>query len=137
MKLNNWAKVVLVITCLAFSVVGFMIRLPSGFSHIDKELHTAFYFAAAAFLSLLFANRNIIRYTVIFISLYCFGVAIEYAQEYSNKLFHKRIHGRYDVEDIQANLKGLVAFSICWIVYNAILLAYGKLKFKKVESAKE
>ena len=108
-----------------------MIKLPPGFRHIDKELHAAFYFSAAAFLNLLFAGRNIIKHIVIFISLYIFGAAIEYAQEYSNKFFRKRIHGRYDIEDIQSNLKGLALFSITWISIIVILFVYDKLKFAK------
>ena len=86
----------------------------------------------AVFLNLLFANKNILRHAVIFTSLYCFGIAIEYAQEYSNKLFHKRIHGRYDVEDVHANLKGLILFSIVWGVYTAILFLYKNFKFNKL-----
>lgn len=64
--------------------------------------------------------------------LYLFGVAIEYAQEYSNKLLHNRIHGRYDTEDIQSNLKGLIAFSMVWIIYVAFWFVYKKATEKKV-----
>ena len=128
MKLNNWTKISLVVLFISLSVIGYMVKLPSNFRHIDKELHSAFYFAAAAFLNLLFAKRNIIKHVVIFISLYLFGLAIEYAQEYSNKFFRRKIHGRYDIEDIQANLKGLVLFSICWILVVAILFVYNRFK---------
>ena len=128
MKLNNRAKVLLVCMCFALSVFGFLIRLPSNFSHVDKELHAIFYFFAAALLNILFANKKIATHVLIFIFLYLFGVVIEYAQEYSNKLFHKRIHGRYDPEDVQSNLRGLILFSILWIIYNAILFAYKRLK---------
>jgi len=128
MKLNNQVKVLLVCICLAVSVAGFLIKLPSSFRHVDKELHSLFYFLAAAFLNVLFANRKLVRHIFIFIFLYLFGMAIEYAQEYSNKFLHKRIHGRYDIEDIQSNLKGLVICSVVWIVYNMILFVYSKLK---------
>jgi hypothetical protein len=94
-----------------------MVKLPSALRHIDKELHAVFYFFAAAFLNLLFANKKIIRHIVIFGILYLFGMSVEYAQEYSNKFFHVKIHGHYDKEDIQSNLKGLLAFSILWIIY--------------------
>ena len=137
MKPNNWTKVLLISLCIILSVIGFLVKLPSNFRYIDKELHSIFYFSAAAFLNLLCANKNIIRHIVIFISLYLFGVAIEYSQEYSNKFFHKRIHGRYDIVDIQANLKGLVLFSIFWIILVIIMFVYGKFKFAKVDETRD
>jgi hypothetical protein len=130
--LNKWAKILLVSACFALSIVGFMIKLPSGFRHFDKELHSIFYFSAAAFLNLLFTNKKIGIHILIFIALYLFGVSIEYAQAYSNKLFHVKIHGRYDPEDVQSNLKGLVAFSILWIIYVVFLFIYNKVVFKEV-----
>jgi hypothetical protein len=130
--LNNWTKIFLLGACFALSIFGFMIKLPSVFRHFDKELHSIFYFSAAAFVNLLFANKKITFHLLIFGVLYLFGVAIEYAQEYSNKLFHKRIHGRYDIEDIQSNLKGLIAFSMLWIIYVAFWFFYKKAKVKKV-----
>jgi hypothetical protein len=118
MKINLtlWQKLLIASFCFAIAVVGFMLKLPSAFRRYDKELHTAFYFFAAAFLNLLFARRHV----VIFIFLYLFGMCIEFSQEYSNKLLKAKIHGRYDPEDIQANLKGLIAFSIVWCVYQLI-----------------
>lgn len=133
MKLNNGIKLLLVGICLIVSLIGFMVKLPFSFRHIDKELHTAFYFLAAAFLNFLFTNKKLIRHILIFVVLYLFGTAIEYAQEYSNKFFHKRIHGRYDVEDIQSNLKGLIAFSVLWIIYHSALFIYNQSKPKKNE----
>ena len=132
MKLNKWTKILLVSVCFATAIVGFMIKLPSGFKHFDKELHSIFYFFAAAFLNLLFANKKIVLHLLIFISLYLFGISIEYAQAYSNNFFHVKIHGRYDPEDVQSNLKGLIAFSICWIIYVAFLFVYNKATFKGV-----
>ena len=137
MKPNNWTKAVLILLGISLSAIGFLVRLPSNFRYIDKELHSVFYFLAAAFLNLLFANKNIVRHIVIFISLYAFGAAIEYAQEYSNTFFHKRIHGRYDVEDIQSNLKGLVLFSVFWILLVIILFVYNKFKFAKVDDSQD
>lgn len=107
-----------------------MIKLPSVFRHFDKELHSLFYFLAAAFLNILFTNKKITIHLLIFGILYLFGMAIEYAQEYSNKFFHKRIHGRYDIEDIQSNLKGLIAFSLLWIIYVMLCYAYKKITIK-------
>jgi hypothetical protein len=133
MTLNNSSKVLLIMACMGLSFVGFLIKLPAVFSHYDKELHTLFYFSAAAFLNLLLSNKNIIRHVLIFITLYLFSVGIEFAQAYSNKFFHKRIHGRYDVEDIHANVKGLVLFSILWLIYVVITVAYSKSKVEKIE----
>ena len=137
MKLNNGTKALLILLCLSLAVIGFLVKLPSNFRQIDKELHSVFYFIAAAFINLLFVNKNFIRHIVISISLYLFGMAIEYAQEYSNKFFHKKIHGRYDIEDIQANLKGLVLFSIFWMLLTIILFVYQKFKFAKVDDSSD
>ena len=130
--LSNRTKILLVSVCLALSILGFMIKLPSAFRHFDKELHSLFYFLAAAFFNLLFSNKNIARHLLIFGSLYLFGVSIEHAQAYSNKLFHVRIHGRYDPEDVHSNLKGLIAFSILWIMYVGLSFVYTKIKYKEV-----
>lgn len=116
-KLNNWGKAILVFICLAASIVGFMVKLPSVFRHHDKFLHAAFYFLAAAFLNILFSNRKLYWHILIFVILYLFSISIEYAQEYSNKFFRVRIHGRYDPEDVKYNLYGLVAFSALWLLY--------------------
>ena len=137
MKLNNGTKALLILLCLSLAVIGFLVKLPSNFRQIDKELHSVFYFLAAAFINLLFANKNFIRHIVIFISLYLFGIAIEYAQGYSNKFFHKKIQGRYDPEDIQANLHGLVLFSIFWMLLIIILFVYQKFKFAKVDDSSD
>lgn len=119
-------RIVVVVACFTVAVIGFMIKLPSGFRHIDKELHAAFYFLAAAFLNVLFAKKKLWRHVIIFVSLYVFGIAIEYAQAYSNKFFRKRIHGRFDPEDAQSNLTGLIAFSALWLLCMVIILLYNK-----------
>ena len=131
MKLNNWTKVLLVFFCLIASILGFLIKLPSVFRHFDKELHSAFYFLAAGFLNILFANGKLFRHILIFVILYLFGVAIEFAQEYSNSLLHSRIHGRYDPEDVKYNLKGLIAFSVIWICYKIGMTVYNKTTFNR------
>lgn len=135
MNIPNWARVLSIMICFGVSVIGFMIKLPSAFRHVDKEMHTLFYFLAAAFLNVLFNNKNLIWHIVIFIVLYLFSMGIEYAQEYSNKFLRRRIHGRYDVEDIQANLKGLVLFSLVWIVFVGTWFAYQKMRFPKTEQS--
>jgi hypothetical protein len=131
MKLNTWTKLFLVGAAFIAAVIGFMIKLPSGFKHIDKELHTAFYFLAATFLNFLFANKKISIHLLIFIILFLFGISIEYAQEYSNKILHVKIHGRFDPEDVKSNLKGLVAYSICWMVYVVCMFMYNSATVKK------
>jgi hypothetical protein len=129
---KTWATLLLVSVGAVGSIIGFMIKLPSGFRHIDKELHALFYFVAAAFLNMLFAKRNLGRHLLIFGILYFFGVCIEYAQAYSNQFFHKRIHGRYDPEDVAANLNGLLAFSLLWLVYVALSFMHKKMTVREV-----
>lgn len=131
LSIGKWVKIFLVGAFLGLSILGFMIKLPSGFRHIDKELHALFYFLAAAFLNILFVNRKIPNHLLIFVILFVLGVSIEYAQEYSNKFFHKKIHGRYDKEDVEANLKGLIAFSIVWFIYFGFSLLTKRLPVSK------
>ena len=130
LKLNNWVKALLVFFVLIATIVGFMIKLPSGFKQYDKQLHATFYFLAAGFLNLLFTNGKIIRHMLIFVILYLFSVSIEHAQEYSNHFFHARIHGRYDPEDVKYNLKGLIAFSVLWVCYRLGLTVYNRVTLK-------
>ena len=128
--LTAWQKVLIVLACFAVAIVGFMIKLPSVFRHIDKELHATFYFLAAALLNVLFAGTKMVRHVIIFIALYLFGMAIEYGQAYSNKFFRSRIHGRFDPEDIQSNRNGLIAFSLLWLSCTVIILVYKKVTLK-------
>jgi hypothetical protein len=53
----------------------------------------------------------------ILVALAIFGVGIEYAQEYSNHLVRHPFHGRFDPEDVKYNIKGLLAFSVVWVLY--------------------
>lgn len=50
------------------------------------------------------------------------GVGIEWAQEYSNHFFRSKIHGRFDKEDVLWNVKGLVGFSVVWVLYCGVVL---------------
>lgn len=125
---SNLLKFVLAFVCMAVAIYGFMIKLPSGFRHIDKELHSLFYFLAAAFFNLLFVQRKLWKHLLVFVMLYLFGAGIELAQEYSNRFFRSRIHGRYDPEDVAANLNGLLAFSALWCVIVLVLLVLKKNK---------
>lgn len=123
-------RILIASVCFAVAVIGFMLKLPSAFRHIDKELHATFYFLAAAFLNILFAKTKLVRHVIIFVALYGFGMAIEYGQAYSNKFFRNRIHGRFDPEDIQWNLKGLLAFSLLWLICTGVILLYNKATLK-------
>lgn len=124
--LSPTVKLLLTFVCTCAAIYGFMIKLPSGFRQIDKELHSLFYFSAAAFFNLLFVKRNFLKHSLVFVLLYLFGAGIEKAQEYSNRFFKVRIHGRYDPEDVQANLNGLLAFSLLWCVVVVLLLLFKK-----------
>ena len=117
LKLTTAQKVIITLLVLACSVAGFMIKLPAMFRHHDLEMHAAFYFTAAAFFTLLFAGRNFWIHLFILVVLAAFGAGIEYAQEYSNQLVHRRIHGRFDPEDVKYNIMGLLAFSANWVTY--------------------
>ena len=137
LKLNNWVKAFLVFIFLISSIVGFMVKLPSGFRHFDKELHATFYFLAAGFLNVLFTNGKFTRHILIFVILYVFSISIEYAQEYSNRFFRVRIHGRYDPEEVKYNLRGLIAFSVLWVLYILALTGYNRLTLKEVTNNQE
>ena len=104
-------KLIITFFCFSIAIIGFMIKLPSVFRSYDKELHSLFYFCAALFLNLLFYKRLLI----IFFFLLLFGVGIELSQQFSNRLFKRRIHGRFDIEDVYYNLIGLILFSIIWL----------------------
>ena len=84
-----------------------MVKLPAVFHHYDKELHAAFYFFAAIFFGLQFPKK----WLLVLFCLLIFGFGIELAQAFSNKisirLIGKSIHGRFDIEDIRYNIKGL------------------------------
>lgn len=127
-KLSNNTKIILVIVCFVASVTGFLVKLPSAFRHIDKELHFAFYFLAAAFLNILFNIRNLVKHLFVSVILFLFGIGIEFAQENYNKVFHVRFHGRFDPEDVKANLRGLIAFSILWVIVILVRLVLRPVK---------
>lgn len=110
-------KIIITVLVLGCSVVGFMIKLPAMFRHHDREMHAVFYFMAAAFFTFLFAGRNFLLHVFILAALALFGVGIEYAQEYSNRLVRHPFHGRFDPEDVKYNILGLLAFSAIWILY--------------------
>ncbi|MBX9783184.1 MAG: hypothetical protein K2X48_07815 [Chitinophagaceae bacterium] len=126
--LSPTVKFLLAFVYITAAIAGFMLKLPSVFRHIDKELHSLFYFLAAAFFNLLFVKRNLLKHVLVFVLLFLFGAGIEKAQEYSNRFFRVRIHGRYDPEDVQANLNGLPAFSAVWLIVVLLLFLFQKKK---------
>jgi VanZ family protein len=105
--MRNTHKIILISFLAVCSIVGFMVKLPKIFHHFDKELHTIFYFSATVIIAFLFPKRWIFLST----GLALFGIIIEFAQEYSNKisirLIGKAIHGRFDIEDVKYNIIGL------------------------------
>lgn len=116
LKLTFTQKLLITALCFGIALYGFMIKLPSRFHHYDKELHSLFYFGAAAFLNILFVGKKWWAHALVFIALFLMGIGIEWAQELSNEFTHSRIHGRFDPEDVKANTQGLVIFSAIWLV---------------------
>lgn len=119
--MQNASKIWLTIAFIICSLIGFLVKLPRIFHHYDKELHALFYFFASIFLSLIFPKRSfsISSFLVIF------GVFIEFAQEYSNKIsmrmIGKAIHGRFDIQDVKYNLLGVVVGFSLYQIYNLAL----------------
>lgn len=124
---NKNFKLYLALTLFAFSVIGFMMKLPRFFHHYDKELHALFYFCATCFLLLLYSKRWFIIPT----SLFVFGVLIEFAQDFSNKIsiriIGKRIYGRFDPEDIFFNLIGIFFALVTFSLLSALFRVYKKM----------
>jgi hypothetical protein len=116
-------KLILISFLTIFSVIGFMVKLPKAFHHFDKELHLLFYFGATTLVTILFPKRWGFSFFVIAI----FGIMIEFAQEFSNKIsirvIGKTIHGRFDIEDVKYNMIGifcgLILFKIIQLIFKA------------------
>ncbi|MBS1763998.1 MAG: hypothetical protein JSS90_03400 [Bacteroidetes bacterium] len=115
--MSDKIKYSIVAICFAISCCGFLIKLPVPFRDIDTELHALFFFMAAAFLNILFKVKKLNNHLMIFGMLLLFGTLIEFAQDYSNKLLHKTIHGKFDPNDLKYNLIGMTIFSIFWFAY--------------------
>ncbi len=110
-------KIIVLLMFFSIVIFCFMIKLPVLLRKIDLELHAIFYFIASLFLNVLFKVKKINTHLLIFGMLLLFSVLIEFAQEYSNILLNKRIHGRFDPNDIKFNLLGLFSFSTLWFCY--------------------
>jgi thiamine pyrophosphokinase len=122
-KNNRYSNISVIATILVFLAVtmGFMIKLPSIFGRYDKVMHFIFYFYTSFFINLLYAKNRLINYLMAIIFLTSFGFFIEYFQEYSNHFFNKKIHGRFDIQDIKYNLLGIFLFTTIW-VFNYIFI---------------
>lgn len=114
-------KLLIIFIGFGIALYCFMIKLPVPLRKIDTELHALFFFSAAAFLNLMFCVKQINNHLMIFGLLLTASVLIEFAQEYSNSLVTKRIHGNFDPIDIKYNLFGLIAFSVLWFTYYLFL----------------
>lgn len=115
-------KNILISTIAVFSTVGFMVKLPKIFHHYDKELHMMFYLVVTMIIIFLFPKRWMISS----IGLALFGIVIEFAQEFSNKIsirvIGKTIHGRFDIEDVKYNMIGI----FCGLILFRIIQPYFK-----------
>jgi hypothetical protein len=58
-----------------------------------------------------------LNHFLIFFFLLLFGIGIEWMQEVSNKILNKKIHGRFDPEDVFFNSVGLLCASVFWFTY--------------------
>jgi len=121
-------KYIVVAVCFGLSCYCFLIKLPIPFRKIDTELHALFFFIAAAFLNGLFNVKKLNNHLLIFGMLFLFSALIEFVQDYSNTLMHKRIHGNFDPEDLKYNLLGLFSFSLIWFAYYFLTLTVKKLR---------
>lgn len=128
-KNNSYSNASIILIILIFIAVtlGFMIKLPSIFRKYDKELHFIFYFYASFFINLLYAKNRLNNYLMVIIFLSAFGFFIEHFQEYSNHFFNKKIHGRFDIQDIKYNLLGIFLFSTIW-VFNYIYKMFFRIR---------
>jgi hypothetical protein len=127
--MNIKTKLLLIIFSFSIAVIGFLVKLPISLHHIDKQLHSAFYFVAAAFVHIIFTIVKVKHHIAVIIALLFFGVGIESCQSLSNRFFSKRIHGNFDPEDIKANCTGLLIFSLLWLIYySAFKLSKAKVK---------
>ncbi|MAN58262.1 MAG: hypothetical protein CMC08_00320 [Flavobacteriaceae bacterium] len=124
-------KVTVLIIAFIIAIYCFMIKLPVPFRKIDTQLHALFFFLASAFINILFLVRDIKNHVLIFSLLFLFSTLIEFAQEYSNTLVHRTIHGNFDPIDLKFNLIGLSIFSLIWFTYYTITWVIKKYIYKR------
>ncbi|MEO5943374.1 MAG: hypothetical protein ABIP30_10660 [Ferruginibacter sp.] len=127
-KNNTIIKLVVIIFLLICSIIGFLIKIPRPLQGHDKFLHFTFFIGACLFLNLLIKNRLII----ITILLFIFGYAMEYGQQLTNKYFHVKWHGRFDMEDVKMNGYGVLAGFVIVLLVRGISLLF-KFSDQQVE----
>lgn len=125
-KEHNYKLISMTIVLIFISIIGFMLKLPVPFRKIDKEMHFLFYFLVSAFINFLFSKGKFRNHLIILFILVSFGFFIEYFQQYSNRFFHKRVHGNFDIQDIKYNMIGLLLFSLIWIKFYILQFLFNK-----------
>lgn len=119
-------KTTFTIFFFVFSMIGFMVRLPSIFHNYDKLLHALFYFATAITLNLIYPKK----WFLIVVILFFFGISIEGFQAVSNKIIGKKIHGNFDLQDVIYNTIGLIIGTICFYTLHFLIKNSGIKKIK-------
>jgi hypothetical protein len=114
--MSTSTKIFISLLAIFLATIGFLIKIPVPLRGHDKLLHTSFYIGAAAFFHLLFRKKLFL----IVILLALFGVAIEYMQQLANKFTRSHIHGRFDIEDVYANCKGL-GYYLCFVLVLTVI----------------
>ena len=99
------------------SLIGFMMKLPGIFHHFDKVLHALFYFFAAIILNFIYPKRWLLITT----GLFCFGIMIEFLQEFSNKIVGRTIHGKFDIQDVKYNTIGLFVGTVSFFAIQFLI----------------
>ncbi|MFM7566797.1 MAG: hypothetical protein ACKO4K_08620 [Flavobacteriales bacterium] len=98
-----------------------MVTLPRVFRKHGTELHALFYLGASLVIYSLFPRK----WGILTVGLFLFGLCIEYAQEYSNRLrlpfIGKVIHGKADMTDVKYNLLGIFVGLILFHGYRALV----------------
>ncbi len=123
-------KIVFTAICTILATIGFLIKIPVPLRGHDKLLHTSFYVLAAAFFHFLFRKGLVL----IIILLALFGVLIEYLQQMANKFTRLHIHGRFDMEDVYANCKGLGIYLCIALVMYLINKIYQSFRTSRPET---
>jgi hypothetical protein len=126
--MTNNGRIFLVLIAVIISFYCFLIKLPIPLRKMDTELHALFFFSASVFLNIIFRVKKLNTHFLIFGMLFLFSALIEFAQEYSNTLVKKRIHGNFDPVDLKYNLVGLTSFSVLWMIYFITLRSINKIK---------
>lgn len=126
MKLNY--KYYILLAIIIF--VGFMIKLPKPFVRYDKELHLAFYFLLMFFLFFQWSKWSFKKTVLSGLMSSGFGFFIEKSQAFSNRFFTRKIHGRFDWDDILANTTGILLFFVVWLALKMIRYVLTTIKNK-------